>query len=150
MYKSTDASPFLVIGNHDTTFGKYLKAKYVRDKRIKFIGGVYNQEDLNQLRYFSRLYFHGHQVGGTNPSLLEAMGSQALIAANDNDFNRSILQNDSYYFSSVIDVTRLIENIVKNDNLTKISNNMKKIELEFNWNAIVNQYESFFKEILSR
>jgi glycosyltransferase involved in cell wall biosynthesis len=142
--------PFLVIGNHETPYGKFLKAKYAHQKRIRFEGGIYNQHDLNQLRYFSRLYFHGHQVGGTNPSLLEAMSSQALIAAHNNDFNRAILQNDGLYFSSVVDVKRLIDNTVKNDNLTRISNNMKKIELEFNWNNIIDQYESFFKKILNR
>jgi glycosyltransferase involved in cell wall biosynthesis len=78
------------------------------------------------------------------------MGSQALIAAHQNDFNGTILQNDGLYFSSSDDVKRLIDNIVKNDNLSKILNNMKKIELEFNWNIIVDQYESFFKEILNR
>jgi len=147
--KSIGSTPFLVIGKHETSFGNYLKGKYDGESQIKFIGGIYNQDDLNQLRYFSKLYFHGHQVGGTNPSLLEAMGSQALIVANKNDFNRAILHDDGFYFTSPNDVKRLIETIIKNDNLSKISNNMKKIELEFNWTVIVNQYESFFKEILN-
>lgn len=149
MENSASKFPFLVVGNHKTAFGKYLKGKYINDDRIRFVGGIYKQDDLNQLRYFSRLYFHGHQVGGTNPSLLEAMGSQALIAANNNEFNRAILQDDGFYFTTANDVKRLIENVIKNDNLSKISNNMKKIELEFNWNLIVEQYESLFKGILN-
>jgi glycosyltransferase involved in cell wall biosynthesis len=148
--KSKSEIPLLVVGNNDTSYGKYLKAKYAQVQHIIFVGGIYNQHDLNQLRYFSRLYFHGHQVGGTNPSLLEAMGSQALIAAHDNDFNRAILQGDGLYFSTADDVKRLIDNMVKNDNLSKISNNMKKIEMEFNWNNIIDQYESFFNKILNQ
>lgn len=148
--KSNSSNRFLVVGNHETSYGEYLKGKFVNEPRIVFTGGIYNQNDLNQLRYYSRLYFHGHTVGGTNPSLLEAMGSQALVAANDNDFNKTILQEDGYYFSSVKDVKRLLDYIVKNDNLTMISNNLKKIEFEFNWNAIIDQYESFFKNILNK
>lgn len=148
--KSNSTNRFLVIGNHETSYGEYLKGKYADKPGIIFTGGIYNQNDLNQLRYYSQLYFHGHTVGGTNPSLLEAMGSQALIAANDNDFNRAILQDDGYYFTSEDDIKRLMEFVVKNDNLTRISNNLKKIEFEFNWNAIIDQYESFFKEILNK
>ena len=148
--KSQSSNQFLVVGNHETSYGEYLKGKFASESRIVFTGGIYDKDELNQLRYYSRLYFHGHTVGGTNPSLLEAMGSQALIAANNNDFNKTILLDDGYYFTSVDDVKRLIEYVVKNDNLTMISNNLKKIEFEYNWNAIIDRYESFFKRILNK
>ena len=64
------------------------------------MGGVYNKKNLDNLRYFSKLYFHGHSVGGTNPSLLEAMAAKTLIVANDNEFNRSVLEENAFYFSS--------------------------------------------------
>lgn len=147
--KSKSNNQFLVVGNHETSYGEYLKGKFSKESQIIFTGGIYNQDDLNQLRYFSRLYFHGHTVGGTNPSLLEAMASQALVAANENDFNRAILLDDGYYFTSEDDVKRLMEYVVKSDNLTMVSNNLKKIEFEFNWNSIIDQYESFFKNILN-
>jgi len=148
--KSQSTNRFLVVGNHETSYGEYLKGKFANESRIIFMGGIYDKDDLNQLRYYSRLYFHGHTVGGTNPSLLEAMGSQALIAANNNNFNKAILQDDGYYFTSVDDVKRLMEYVVKNDNLSMVSNNLKKIEFEFNWDAIIDRYESFFKEILTK
>ena len=69
---STVNRDFLVIGNTKTPLGKKLVDKY-QDSRIKFIGYVSGIEKLDSLRYFSNLYFHGHTVGGTNPSLLEAM-----------------------------------------------------------------------------
>ena len=132
--KSNSTNQFLVVGNNETSYGKFLVGKYVKESRIIFTGGIYNQDELNQLRYYSRLYFHGHTVGGTNPSLLEAMGSQALIAASDNEFNNAILQNDGFKFKTSDDVKRLLEFVVKNDNFTMISNNLKKIEFEFNLN----------------
>ena len=90
----------MVIGKHDSNkFGTYLKEKFKDQKNIYFLGGIYNLEHLNNLRYFSNLYFHGHSVGGTNPSLLEAMASKALIVAHANEFNKSILRDNAFYFS---------------------------------------------------
>ena len=83
-------TPILVIGKHETKYGEYLKNKFKNHKHIRFLGGIYNLEHLNNLRYFSNLYFHGHSVGGTNPSLLEAMASNAMIIAHDNHFNKAI------------------------------------------------------------
>ena len=96
--------PFLVIGKHETRFGDYLKEKFKNYDNIRFLGGIYNFDHLNSLRFFSNLYFHGHSVGGTNPSLLEAMASNAFVIANDNIFNRSILGNDAVYFKTSKDV----------------------------------------------
>jgi hypothetical protein len=81
---------FLVIGNHATKYGQYLKDKYKNIQYIQFLGGIYDMEKLNSIRYYSNIYFHGHTVGGTNPSLLEAMASNSLVCANDNPFNRYI------------------------------------------------------------
>ena len=90
--RSNSNLPFLVVGKYDNKFGIYLKEKFKNSKNIRFLGGIYDLEKLNNLRYYSNLYFHGHSVGGTNPSLLEAMASNCLIIANDNVFNKSILK----------------------------------------------------------
>ena len=89
---STVNRNFLVVGNTITPLGKKLVDKY-QDSRIKFVGFVNGIEKLDSLRYFSNLYFHGHTVGGTNPSLLEAMASNAFICAHDNIFNKAINKN---------------------------------------------------------
>jgi hypothetical protein len=139
--KSMNKTPFLVIGKHDVNkFGSYLKDKFSLHTNIKFIGGIYNIEKLNNLRYFSNLYFHGHSVGGTNPSLLEAMASNALIIANDNIFNKSILTVDAFYFNSADDISIFVENLVKEENSNLIENNLKKIENKFCWNLINQSY----------
>ena len=84
---ATSDRPLLVIGNCDKSYGIYLKKKFEAFDTIRFLGGIYDQELLNNLRHYSNIYFHGHQVGGTNPSLLEAMGAGALVAAHRNIFN---------------------------------------------------------------
>jgi glycosyltransferase involved in cell wall biosynthesis len=139
--------PFLVIGKHKTKYGEYLKNKYRQYTNIRFLDGIYDINKLNNLRHFSNLYFHGHTVGGTNPSLLEAMASQALICAHDNIFNKSILEADAYYFSNAADVTKMLDTISKGKEYEKIRNNEEKIEHKYSWPIIIEQYVQHFNEI---
>lgn len=147
---SENGMPILVIGNHNTKYGSYLKEKFAKHDNIRFIGGLYNLEHLNNLRQFSNLYFHGHSVGGTNPSLLEAMASNALIAAHSNDFNRGILKSNAYYFSNAAEVKNILTTIKKNDNLQLVQNNFSAVENEYNWNKINGQYLQLFEACISR
>ncbi|GAA3565959.1 DUF1972 domain-containing protein [Snuella lapsa] len=141
-------STFLVIGKHETEFGEYLKNKLKNYSNIRFIGGIYNIAHLDNLRYFSNLYFHGHSVGGTNPSLLEAMASSALIIANDNLFNKSVLEENAFYFKTKEDVLNLL-NLKKLEHITFIEKNTEKIKSEFSWDIINSKYEVFLKKCLN-
>jgi glycosyltransferase involved in cell wall biosynthesis len=135
----------LVIGNHNTTYGAYLKEKFGQHKKVRFIGGIYDMRILNNLRYFSNIYFHGHSVGGTNPSLLEAMASNSYICANKNIFNFSILGNDATYFSNAGEVRQLVESMEKNSEEARFSifNNHRKIRTTYSWDDINGQYIRF-------
>jgi len=140
--KLGNETPFLVIGKHETNFGEYLKKKYRKVENIRFLGGIYNIEHLNNLRYFSNLYFHGHSVGGTNPSLLEAMASNALIVAHNNIFNKSILAENALYFVNSDDVKKQLS-IDRREHLKKIENNREEITVKFKWSLINSHYEEF-------
>jgi glycosyltransferase involved in cell wall biosynthesis len=138
---------FLVVGKHNVNkFGAYLKQKYLNSENIRFIGGIYNLEHLNNLRYFSNLYFHGHSVGGTNPSLLEAMACNTLIIAHDNEFNKAILKTNAFYFKTSDQVKELLEGINKGQHKDKTLNCRSDIEKFFNWPLINKQYLDFFNE----
>ena len=141
---------FLIIGDHQTKYGQYLKEKYKSIRNIKFLGGIYDINKLNSLRHYANIYFHGHTVGGTNPSLLEAMGSGALICANDNLFNRSILGDDALYFSEKEDVTHHLSLKTVENREVMVSSNINKIEKLYNWDLIVSQYESVFYSLLHK
>ncbi|MDP5001482.1 MAG: DUF1972 domain-containing protein [Flavobacterium sp.] len=143
-----DKTPILVIGKHETKYGAYLKNKFKNFQNIRFIGGIYNLEHLNNLRYFSNLYFHGHSVGGTNPSLLEAMASQALVIAHNNDFNKGVLKENAYYFSNSIEVKKILNTVKKNDNLHFIKNNYQAIANDFNWEKINGDYLQLFEKCM--
>ncbi|MDB4533251.1 DUF1972 domain-containing protein [Vicingaceae bacterium] len=142
--KSSKNNPFLVVGKTENEFGKYLKNKFKDNLNIQFVGGVYDIEVLNNLRNFAGLYFHGHSVGGTNPSLLEAMSSNALIVANDNIFNRSILEEDAFYFSDANEVSTILNEFPESKRTEFVQNNLQKIETLYTWDKIINDYEKLF------
>ena len=141
--------PFLVVGKQDVNaFGKYLVEKYKDYPHIQFLGGIYDLGVLNNLRYYSRLYFHGHSVGGTNPSLLEAMASNALIVAHKNDFNAAILEEEALYFQTKDEVAEYINDIkAKEKHSSYLEKNKRKIEELYSWERINQQYLDFFLEI---
>jgi hypothetical protein len=132
---------FLVIGNHQgTKFGKYIYQKFKNTTSIHFLGGIFDLIKLNALRKYSNLYFHGHSVGGTNPSLLEAMASEALIVAHDNPFNKGVLGEDAHYFTDASDVTHFIDKLEKNAFSNVIDNNTDKIRYKFSWKSVNANY----------
>jgi glycosyltransferase involved in cell wall biosynthesis len=142
--KSNSEKQFKVLGDTTNKFGKFITAKFKNDERIDFKGAIFNTPKVRQLQNNSYLYFHGHSVGGTNPSLLEAMASEALIAAHNNPFNKSVLSKDAYYFSNVNEVRELIETVQRKEIEQKmVSNNLQKIKYQFNWEKIVDEYEKF-------
>lgn len=147
---SENGQTILVVGNHKTKYGGYLTSKFAKYPNIRFVGGIYNLDHLNNLRQFSNIYFHGHSVGGTNPSLLEAMASNALIAAHDNDFNKGILQGNAYYFSTAEQVKNILLTIKKNDNLQMVQNNFQAIADDYNWNKINGEYLQLFEDCVSK
>tara|TARA_X000000368_G_C22976868_1_gene688033 strand:- start:842 stop:1330 length:489 start_codon:yes stop_codon:yes gene_type:complete len=144
--KSNKARKIVVVGSLNTPFGKYISKKY-QDEKIIFVGFVSGINKLDSLRYFSNLYFHGHSVGGTNPSLLEAMASNALICAHDNVFNKTILEKDAFYFNDAEMISRLINKEVKSLENHLVKSNVEKIKDLYTWNKIINDYELFFQKI---
>jgi len=142
--KSETDYPLLVIGNTQNKHGNYLKKKY-ESEQIRFLGSIFEKDSLNQLRYFSRLYFHGHSAGGTNPSLLEAMAAQSLICAHDNIFNRSVLEEDADFFTDEKDIANLIKQPVDETcSFLFKKNNLEKIKSKYVWTQIIQAYYETF------
>ena len=136
----------IVMGNVSNKFGKHLIKKFSHDSRIQFSSAMYDKHIKHSLCCFSEIYFHGHSTGGTNPSLLEAMASRAMIAAHKNDFNKEVLGENALYFSNSFDVKKIIENN-KGENVEQmIENNLSKLQSHYNWDAIIDHYERFILE----
>ncbi|HAD98035.1 MAG TPA: glycosyltransferase family 1 protein [Cryomorphaceae bacterium] len=148
--KSESQRVLLVVGNHETSYGEYLKNTF-KDSRIRFVKASFKKQTINNLRYFSHLYFHGHTVGGTNPSLLEAMGCKCVICAHDNPFNREVLEEDGNYFLDVNDVVNAVDHLERNSvQQQKIKNNLEKLKTRYNWDIVAEQYEVVFQQALIR
>ena len=132
---------FVVVGNMESRYGKYIRKKFI-DNRIMYLGYISDSNTLNVLRRFSNLYFHGHTVGGTNPSLLEAMGSYAFICAHDNQFNKAILTREALYFRTTEDIINILQKENYSERSNYISKNIEKINNQYSWQKIVSDYES--------
>jgi glycosyltransferase involved in cell wall biosynthesis len=140
--------PFLVVGNAGNRFGQYLQNKFRAVPQIRFLGAIYHMELLNNLRYYSRIYFHGHSVGGTNPSLLEAMASAKLLAAHKNEFNSSILGEEAVYFESAQDVSQILSQSFDLPLIGEFrSRNGVKVDTLYTWPRIIDQYEQLFFKV---
>ena len=101
--------PLVVVGSapYSDVYTQLVHAE--ADGRVRFLGGVWDQDLLDQLYANARSYLHGHSVGGTNPSLLRAIGAGAATDAFDVVFNREVLGQAGRYFSDSDDLARLIE-----------------------------------------
>jgi rhamnosyltransferase len=122
--------------------------KFTKDKRIKFVGTVYDNELLKKIRQGAFAYIHGHSVGGTNPSLLEAMSSTDINLLLNVKFNTEVGNDGALYFDK------------KEDNLASLINETEKLEDKeiealaetstniiadfYSWDKIVHDYEELF------
>lgn len=145
--KSQSERITLLIGNHETPYGEFLKSKF-KDSRIRFVKASFKKENVDNLRYYSHIYFHGHSAGGTNPSLLEAMGCQAMICAHENRYNKEVLGADSNFFIDANDVANALDYLDRKSDVQKekIKNNLEKLQSRYNWDVVTEQYEVVFEQ----
>ncbi|MBO4332018.1 MAG: DUF1972 domain-containing protein [Paludibacteraceae bacterium] len=151
--KENGKRPLIIVGKTTTKFAEKLLHKYGKEPNVRFIGGIYNFQKLNSVRKFSYAYFHGHSVGGTNPSLLEAMASECFILAHDNIFNRAVLKQNAHYYDSAAAITNLLNNIettAANTRDNMLKGNLDEIRNNYSWEHLVDLHEEYFKSLLER
>ncbi|MBP2622489.1 beta 1-4 rhamnosyltransferase Cps2T [Streptococcus oricebi] len=147
--KSKSQRDLLIVCNHEgNPYFEALRQKtqFDKDSRIKFVGTVYDQELLKYLRNQAFAYIHGHEVGGTNPGLLEALAQTDLNLVLGVDFNQQVAKETAYYWqkadNSLLD---LIEGLDKEQDFSSLGqaakNNMKE---NYTWEKIVGEYEELF------
>lgn len=150
MQSETTKDFVLITGIEGNAFYERLKSntKCDQDARIKFVGTVYDQELLKKIRENAYGYLHGHEVGGTNPSLLESLGSTNLNLLLDVGFNREVGEDGALYWTK--EKSNLAELICTADEMSvgeisKMSILAKKrISDYYSWEYIVNMYEKLF------
>ncbi len=148
--KSHSTHDFVLITNVSDKFLNELKEKthFDEDSRIKFVGTVYDSELLMKIRENAYGYFHGHEVGGTNPSLLEALGATKLNLLLDVGFNKEVAESAALYWTK------------ENDNLAKLidyadslspgeidaygEEAKQRVKDHYSWPFIASEYEKLF------
>lgn len=124
------------------------KTRFDKDKRIKFVGTVYDQELLTKIRENAYGYIHGHEVGGTNPSLLEALATTDLNLLLDVGFNSEVAEEGAVYWSKIeCNLSNLINicEVIERDKLYLIADlSKKRISKYYLWSNIVKEYENTF------
>jgi glycosyltransferase involved in cell wall biosynthesis len=145
-YHRSDATmPLIVVGSapYSAAYTDAIGEIAKRDPRIRLLGGVWDQRLLDQLYAHAASYVHGHSVGGTNPSLLRAMGAGTAIVGWDVVFNREVAGTAGSYFSSPADVTRCIEEVERYpDRFRDIGELMQeRAKQRYNWDSVTEAYE---------
>lgn len=143
--------PLVIVGKTNTPYGKYLVEHYAKYNDVKFIGGIYDFDKINSIRHFSYAYLHGHSVGGTNPSLLEAMASDCFILSHDNVFNHSVLGENAIYYSDengVKDLLNNLESLASEHRKSFVENNLDVIRTQYSWEKLIDEHEKYFQWML--
>lgn len=148
--KSNSKKDFAIITTANERFLEDLEKRlhFRSDPRIKFVGTVYDQELLKKIRENAYAYFHGHTVGGTNPSLIEALASTDLNLLIDVGFNREVAEDGALYWNSETgNLAELIDraDVMSQDEIDKMSVRAKKrVADEYTWEKITGMYEKLF------
>lgn len=142
--------PLVVVGdiNGSTSYQRRLIA--LRSERVRLIGGIYDHQKLTSLRAHASLYFHGHSVGGTNPSLLEAMACGNLVLAHDNIFNREVAGDSASYFKTADDISLAISSLFslsENSLLERRQKLQERVHTQYSWELITDKYVKMLEEI---
>lgn len=150
-FMSSDSKrDFVIITTDNVRFYNTLEKKlhFSKDKRIKFVGTVYDTALLKLIRENAYAYLHGHQVGGTNPSLLEALENTELNLLFDVGFNREVAENSAFYWTKELgNLSSLISKLeqIDEEQIHKIGASAKKrIKDAYQWQDIVAKYEAIF------
>ena len=148
---SNSKRDLVIITNHENNkFYDALKKNtdFEKDTRIKFVGTVYDQELLKAIRINAFAYIHGHSVGGTNPSLLEAMATTNINLLLNVDFNIEVGSSTAIYWGKQLhSLTDIINNVetFSNEYIQKLGDEAKQIIKEkYSWDLIINKYENLF------
>lgn len=145
--KSNSKKDFAIITNVNDKFLEELEKRlhFSNDSRIKFVGTVYDKELLMKIRENAYAYFHGHEVGGTNPSLLEALGSTDLNLLLGVGFNKEVAENsDLYWNKEDMNLANLINKADKMNtkDIQVLGNKAKeRIKKAYSWEYIASEYK---------
>ena len=146
--RSRSELPLIVVGSAPYS-NRYTSAVHgLADARVRFVGGIWDQELLDQLYANALVYWHGHSVGGTNPSLLRAIGSGTATNAFDVGFNREVLEHSGRYFSDPQDVASLVVEAERpGSDVAARGEQARLIAHRYSWDLVTDGYEELCHDL---
>lgn len=150
--KSKSSKDLVIVTTENKKMMKDLQAKlnYQLDTRIKFVGTVYDQQLLKKIRENAYGYIHGHTVGGTNPSLIEALGSTKVNLLIDVGFNREVAENSAFYWSEESNTLANLIEVVDNLKIEEINKmdalSYNRVKNNYSWEKICKEYYRLYIE----
>jgi glycosyltransferase involved in cell wall biosynthesis len=139
-----------VLGTYNEANAYHRAVKAAAGPEVKFLGAIYDKAVVQALRWHSVAYVHGHQVGGTNPSLIEALGAGNAVLAHDNPFNRWVAGDQAAYFADASGFDTALSTLLADpDRLEAMAaGSRRRFEEAFTWPAILTQYEALLEQFL--
>lgn len=136
-------TPLVFIGNWNTTvYGRELRQRYADSPTLQLLDPIYSQATLNIWRAGAIGYIHGHSVGGTNPSLVEALFHSDRLLSFDCVFNRATLDDAGAYFSGVPSLVALLRARVAPMPPARIA----ALRDRYRWSTIAAQYRALLQD----
>lgn len=150
--QTTTSRPLAIVGdaNYKSQFVERLKAR--AGDRVRFLGHVGDREHVKELFCNAYAYLHGHTVGGTNPTLLHALGSACCILARDNPFNTEVLADHGLLFSNPGELAGKISFLEDKPSVAEDYRRRapERIRTAYSWERITDQYEELFYQLADR
>ncbi len=153
---SEETRPLLVVGSapYSQWYIDRIHEVAADSPAIRMLGGVYDQELLDQLYANARTYIHGHSVGGTNPSLLRAMGAGAPVLAFDCEFNREVTDGAAFFWRDADSLASILDEVAEGEvdaELTEFAQQGRtRIAEHYQWDSVTDGYEALVQRLAER
>lgn len=144
--------PLVVLGTFTRDDAYHREVLEAAGDEVTFPGAIYDPATVQALRFHSALYLHGHTVGGTNPSLVEAMAAGNAVVAHDNAYNRWVVDKGGWYFRDAAHLDYVVTTLLADPGLRERmgAHSRRRFEAEFTWERIGSQYEDALLRALRR
>ena len=154
--RSGEPRPLIVVGSapYSEWYVEKVHQAARNDDRIRFTGGIYDQELLDQLYANAVTYIHGHSVGGTNPSLLRAMGAGAAVQAFDVEFNREVTAEQALFWTDAEALTKSLDMIADGSMDARLdelrARGQVRVRDAYQWDRVTDEYEALIHRLAGR
>lgn len=150
---SEETRPLLVVGSapYSQWYIDRVEEVAAGNPSVRLLGSIYDTDLLNQLYANARTYIHGHSVGGTNPSLLRAMGAGAPVLAYDCEFNREVTADRAFFWKNAEELAVVLDEVAEgelDEELTEMSAaGRQRIAEYYQWDAVTDDYQKLLEEL---